>query len=1171
MPENKNNREIFFSGKSSSDLSEGNLVIDLEKASSNYDASNSSFETSFDSEVERMLLRTTQAAMPHEVMPPDCDLTTLAKKPRKIGLCFPINPTSENLRKAVTVDEEGHYVWEEDYRDQTLCGHCGYIISDYDRQVVNWPCYHRSHAECQRRHKCTHWDQLVLYCQYKACKFPIIDDGDDLFNVEQMFFQELAPWRRMVTFVQLLPMTYEQLRSLEAILHNLRIKYGDKYDPTYLCHYRQPIQDQIRNIIIKDVYMRDLPMTLNGVKSRINRRRFKNGTEFAFFASHESEKLPKHVCEMDFTEIVDVGYFGDFEENRATRDEVYKKIGKALLSGALYVDFKNEFGIEIEFQSKRGFVKNFGLDNNGEHFPLDFDHFDEDDNEGRHDGRPLYRPPSQNRFHQGELEAIDQQNGDNEVHDQPADEHDDDEPMEVGEDILDKLLHMDVDRIDKCLSAWKADLESSIERIEANFDNMATKPKEKTTQTFIKGVKDRGVQATDLDYDFRDTIVNFFIYDFQHRLSLAERGYYKIEELKFMLRYIHGIPALKEAIFGFAEEPTVLVPKLTSDFDLDLATMPGFNLVHTGSFQFISDEDVPVNPKVLHPELLYYGSPSKDPYHEDQSPEISSTLAVAGTSSDASIESSSGSSKLVITTTASKVKNSNGSFEIIGFSVNNFNSREHGQSSKILRRPQIQSEDDCVSRKLSSFTPHHWHLRWHWKTNVSKMTEKKTSGFMMKIVLRTSRTKMPKWSRFQKRDKSNIRISLIRSNEKSFAFFLVRKILFFCDSSSSYRLRNLFSHLTVFPVKTFWFIVKSFHEIFASSSRSMTYFFLLTASDAFFDHHNKNAHSNNDFFVHQPTRLRTSYYCFIKHNHYEYLMLLSEIYTVDRDISEVKLLFISMDRKIVAIFSVNDDNEHHYKKAELGNQDIHFPHLNFDIWDSRRGTKGLELVISCVTNYSCISVLRLNKRDFRGLLLPQMVLFHIVSGMVEGFTRSMFRRERMELGLPREISWHQMGNADPPIMVKNGKLAMKLVNAPDMYYIQTTMSKTCYFLSMSMSHTQFEEKLDPFQMFVLANYLRDSYETRVLLEEKLNFLLLGSPGHLFVKSLIKHLDDCDQAYYHFYYGNVDMFDDYFAYGTIDDWHIKRINTTTLLEQTKVEIPDTRIEMFGKVQSDDVTW
>ena len=91
------------------------------------------------------------------------------------------------------------------------------------------------------------------------------------------------------------------------------------------------------------------------------------------------------------------------------------------------------------------------------------------------------------------------------------------------------------------------------------------------------------------------------------------------------------------------------------------------------------------------------------------------------------------------------------------------------------------------------------------------------------------------------------------------------------------------------------------------------------------------------------------------------------------------------------------------------------------------------------------------------------------------------------------------------------------------------------------------------------------------LEEKLSLLLLGSPGHLFVKSLIRHLDDCDQSYYHFYYMKVDMFDDYFAYGTIDDWHIKRMDTITLLEQAKVEIPDTRKEMFGNVQSDDVTW
>ena len=206
-----------------------------------------------------------------------------------------------------------------------------------------------------------------------------------------------------------------------------------------------------------------------------------------------------------------------------------------------------------------------------------------------------------------------------------------------------------------------------------------------------------------------------------------------------------------------------------------------------------------------------------------------------------------------------------------------------------------------------------------------------------------------------------------------------------------------------------------------------------------------------------------------------------------------------------------------------------------------------------VSVHWCLLILMYIVCNFRGLKLPQMVLFHVISGLVEGFMRSMFRRERTELAMTREINWHQRSIQDPPILVKNAELSIQLVNAPDMYFMRTTMSRVCYFLSISLSHTQFQENLDPFQMFVLANYLRDSHETRSLLEEKLELLLIGTPGHMFVRTLLKHLDDCDQAFYYLYYMNVDMFDEYFAYGSIDDWHIKRIDTPTLLNQAKVII------------------
>ena len=462
-------------------------------------------------------------------------------------------------------------------------------------------------------------------------------------------------------------------------------------------------------------------------------------------------------------------------------------------------------------------------------------------------------------------------------------------------------------------------------------------------------------------------------------------------------------------------------------------------------------------------------------------------------------------------------------------------------------------------------------------------TAKRTLQFMMMNALRTSRRKTHNWHQDHPTDKSPNELKITRSNYFFFRFinqqisFFLSKEIFFCDSSSSTQLRNLFSPLTIVQnnlVKLFCFKVKSFHEFFSISKRSLTYFCFSTAVIAFFDSPNANAHQNNVFFVCLPTQLRMGCCGLMKTNDYVYTMLAFEIYySVDRYNQKVQLVFIAMERKIVAIFTVLGEGEQEFKKAELGNQEIRFPHLIFDTLESRIGTHGKQLAIESVPNfYWNISVLRLNKVDFRGLMLPQMVLFHVTSGLVEGFVRSMFRpRGRTELAMPREISWHQRSIQDPPILVKNAELSMQIVNAPDMYFMRTTMSKVCYFLSMSMSHAQFQETLDPFQMFMLANYLRDSHETRSLLREKLDLLLIGTPGHLFVRTLLKHLDDCDQAFYHLYYMNLDMFDEYFAYGSIDDWHIKRIDTPTLLNQAKVIIPDTRKEMFGYVQSDDVTW
>ena len=1204
-----NNLENLISGKSSSLSNEDKLVIDLDKGSSEYEASGSSLETSFDSEMERLLLQTTQAAMPREVQPADCELTRIAKEQRKVGF-FPINPTSENLRKACTVDRDGDYVWKEDPRDQILCPHCGYILHEHDRQVVNFPCWHRSHMECQRNFKCLNWDKMILVCPYKVCRFPIVDDGDDLFNKEQLFFCEMAPWRTMVTFRQLMTLSHERVRDLEAYLHNHRIRFGWKWDPTYLVHYRQPIQNRIRDIIIKDEYNQDLPMSLNGVKDRVNRRRFRNGTEFVYFASNDFEKLPKNTWEMDFTELVDIGFFGDYEQSRETRERVQMKIGKALLGGAQAVDFKTEFGIEVEFQSRRGWVKNFGLDGRGHYQPLDFDHDDEDENEGRLDGRSRYRPPSQNNFHLGDSAAMDAQN-DEPVPQENGDELLEDELMEIrkGEDILDKLLQMKEPKLEKVLAAWQADLESSIERIEANLDDMAEAPeekatspqekatspqekvmaaKERSTQTFLKGVKDRGVQATDLEYDQRDTIINFFVYDFTHKLTRAERGYYNPEEIKFILKYTDSIPALKELIFGFMDEPIVLVPRLRNvEFDLELEAMSGFKIVHTGSLQFLSDVDLPINPKVHQKEQIYYGDPSSNLYFDYT--DFSSDMAVAGSSNEASIVSSPSSfENSALVQTGNKVKRSRISIFKSFFLVSKkFVCSGLGPSSTISSPRQTQLDVAYVLRTHSSFKLRPSLSNWHWMTqDFWQMARRTFQLCMTKTVLKTSRRKRSFWKRNSFKAKSPLKanfrifrqIIVCRFHE---IFFSLRKLIFL-KNHSSILIRVTDFAREIYLVKEYLFNlvfsvqllsnVNSFHEIFSSSNTTLTYFFLPTSFLTIVDLPPKNAQILSFVVVVQPTQIQTGY-PFENYDHYTYTLHF-EIKPVNCHHSSAQhSFFLAMEAKKIAIFSVKGRNNTEFK-AELCDKDIVFPPLNLESWDSKMGRIFEKYIEVHLKFFVKISVLRLEKADFRRLVLPQMVLFHITTGLIEGFMRSMFRGVEREQGMLREVHWHQKGGQGqdrPKFLAKNGKLTVQLINPPSMKKLQVTMAKTCNYLSFFMSHTRFQFRLLPYQMHMIICYLHDSDELRTLLQEKAKYLLNGSPGNVFVTQILKHLDDCDMGFYHYYYHNIDQFDKYFAYGSIDDWHLKRIDVTNLLEQAKKNVPDIRKEIFGLASGGEFIW
>ena len=119
----------------------------------------------------------------------------------------------------------------------------------------------------------------------------------------------------------------------------------------------------------------------------------------------------------------------------------------------------------------------------------------------------------------------------------------------------------------------------------------------------------------------------------------------------------------------------------------------------------------------------------------------------------------------------------------------------------------------------------------------------------------------------------------------------------------------------------------------------------------------------------------------------------------------------------------------------------------------------------------------------------------------------------------REVHWHQkgrQGQETPKFLVKNGKLTVQLVNPPSMKKIQVTMAKTCNYLSFFMSHAKFQFQLQPYQMHMIIGYLRDSDELRTLLSEKAKYLLTGSPGNVFVTQLLKHLEDTDMTFYHYY-------------------------------------------------------
>ena len=1236
MPIKINNRSKFFSGKSSDTSSEGQLVIDLDRPSSAYEASASSLETSLDTSLERLLAMTTQLAAPRQVPQAECELKRFCERPRKIGI-WPINKTSENLRNECFVDEDGHWAWKEDPNDQVFCGHCGYVIDDHDRQVVNWPCWHRSHVECAREYKAHHWNKLVMYCVYKACKMPIVDDGDDLFNKDQTFFQELAPWRSMVTFRQLVKMTHEEIRSLEAVIHNHRIKFGWKWDPTYLRHYRQPMQDEIRNIIIKDEYMHDLPMSLNGVKMRVNRRRFQNGTEFPYFANHESEKHPNHVWEMDWTEMTDIGFFGNYDTDQETRERVWKKVGRALLSGAQEVDFRNEFGITIEFQSRRGFLKNFIVTNEGRVEPLDFDDHDDDD-EGRQDGRPRYRPPTQNRFHEGDLAAMDAQNEEAEDDDLIQDEL---EHLENG-DILERLLKASASTVDKVLDVIQDELEQSIERIEKGFktsdedmDSAKSTDGEKTfvvkkvmkemaTQTKSKGVKDKAVQADDLPFDHRDSIVRFVEYDFQHRLMLAERGHYNTDQLKFMIHYINAIPELKEKIFGFMEEPKLLIPKLKGHIDLELATVAGFQVVHEGSFQFLSYEDPPLHPDVLQQGELYYG--------EDSSSDASTNMAMKGSSSNASLSSSAtlGSSpgsalKIIVHSTAKKVVIF--SKEIINLSTsrsNNIFYRTFGLSSKMNWSPLIQSGGDSGLRSLASFIPRPFPSTGPWQTDVLALIIRRTFQWPWTTTdLRKSWKKM-RQNKFQVKSPNEHLFRLV--TQLRYFFFSQKN----CDlqpigyqsDSSSVITRNFFCQRTFKSICEI-FLIKSFHEktncaskIYVSiipkhicwncfskfkrrtknscdSSRSMKvrllgwYFVVLKSNvailviDPLF--------SKIFILVHSGQFLTGSYLIWIdclflrqttifctKQAFCDTMTLLFEINAVvDKYWKSSHHQYI-MSAKMIAKFTVPDEDSSKYRAAELCGLDIKFPQLQFDIRGSRKGNDSIGTKTNLwFVKLENISVLEVSRKDFNEIVLPQIILLHINVALIETFAFSTFPLGRhIEARLPKWFHYQYVPTKNveyPPWLARNGNITVQIYNPPSMRKLNALIRNATNFLMDTLANVTFVDGLDQNQLFILCNYPSISEDAKSIAKKLVRRLPSVNLGYLFGNTILDLFRSLDCYYHEMSYRNADIFDQIFTYGTIDSWKTESINADTLLRLARTEVPNMEREMFGIVNSSAISW
>ena len=1209
------------------------LVVDLEHQS---ESSKSSVSTVLNSSDERMLLQETVWANRY-VPQRECPITRLAKKPRKV-FYIPFNATSEHLAEECTVDDNGDRWWSEDPEDQTRCGHCGQPLLEHETQTVIWPCWHRVHIECQRLFKIRHWNELILWCPYKVCGRPMVDDADDLFNREQLFFTEMAHWRIMATFEQVLRMSHEEHRDMEAVAHAYRIRYGWKLDPTYLYHYRPYLLNTPGAIVNMARYRLDLPRHLSEIKEKLNRRPFSNGTEFVYDPNHATEKLPLHKYEYDFCEVAHLGFFRNYETDENVKRRCWQKIGQALCEGKTEVDFL-EWNFKLEFKSQRCITVNFDRNEEGELIPDDsFTDFDEDSEEGRQDGRARLRPPTQNDFHtdiarnghhDDSDDGDDGEDGDDEEEDPQVDSHKVkmidcknvqstlkfvphpaftfDVPDVIGidplvndygltegnpwKDFYDRMRREENkgSNLDKCLQTMEEELERDIQEIEQRFvdKNLVNEVKrvlkvmkDKGNQTLCIGTKNVGVQADELPFDDRSPIVDYIEYEFSNKLLFAERGWYDAGELKFILKTCHAVQELKERIFGFQDQPKVLVPKRFGDIDIDLATVAGFNIVHDGSYQFVGLEDPDRNPDCDRTSVLSKNDSSND---EETLVENCSFNAVCGDNEKSLGFSSSGSLE-VLETSINKVK-MKFQFRMKGLGSNTFTFRNAGLCLKTDPAAKRLLHEDSASMKRC-VTPHQFHSCRPCKTLALLETEKRILPFVKistEVWLWLSPIRLG-GRRYLTRLRKGIPITQISVTPIAIvcampaladAVAACRRMISLSKNPSEqiFRKSNEFSHRIfksfdkIFLYITFWcsqpclrlclrtclhkgleacllLVVPNKANIFSVPNgvfdMDVGYKipFLVILSRQIRVCFVRSKSKKHCFILFHVCRAlaqfisRTSYeksiYVDIKRTNISscitFILLLTPL---------PRYLFIMLPHELVELakFSVIDERGGRHHLVTLKNSRISFPPLHFNFMEREKGQlKGVVCLLKRKKFKIEITfaVLLLNVSDFDGLFLPQLVLIHILCALGDRLTFSSIAKTTADWpNLPRWFGATERTEPSPPYITLDGHLEVEIIRVPPSNIMRALFCDASNFFVETFAHVKFVGQLDAYHVGTLCTFLKLSHDTRATYNEFSKGLDASSQERAFVNFVSECLDLMDRAFYRMIGWNYEQFEPYF--------------------------------------------